>query len=347
MNFISYLRLFLFPFSGIYWLGFVLKKNSYSSNSLQKLFGLEIYTSKVPVICIGNIRVGGTGKSQLIIRIAECLVQKGKEVAILSRGYKRKSKGFYEVTSDDAEFFGDEPVLIKMNLTNAKVFVSEDRSTALRKLNDEFQFDFILMDDGLQNFSIRKDYSIVLIDKNYFSNKILEKLLLPAGNLRESKKSINKYDCLIINKKFEDFDIVNINHRKKFIARYRLEGFVDFDNQTNSTDKIRTENNGLFCGIAQPESFKILFEKNNIPFSFFKSFPDHHLYDLEDLKILIKFVEKFGCKNLITTEKDFVRLTKFKDEFKRAGVFLYSTKITAVIQNEDELINEILCLKKN
>lgn len=345
MNFINYLRIFLIPFSGLYWLGFVLKKIVYNSSPLRKIFGIEIFNSKIPIVCIGNIRVGGTGKSQLIIRITESLIQRGNKVAILSRGYKRKSKGFYEVISTDAEFFGDEPVLIKMNLTNAKVFVSEDRSIALRKLNDEFQFNFILMDDGLQNFSISKDYSMVLVDKNYFSNKILERLLLPAGNLRESRKNIHNYDCMIVNKKFEDFDAVNINHKKEFIARYKLKGFVDFDNHTISLDKIRKENNGLFCGIAQPESFKILFEKNSIPFSFFKSFPDHHLYNLEDLKILLKFVEKFGCKNLITTEKDFVRLTKFKNEFKRAGVFLYSTKITAEIQNEDELINEILCLK--
>lgn len=347
MNLVRYLRLLLLPLSGLYWFGLTVKYIVYNSNTLRKIFGIEIFDSRIPVVCIGNIRVGGTGKSQLIIKIAESLIQRGSKVAILSRGYKRKSIGFHEVTSNDAEFFGDEPVLIKMNLTKAKVFVSEDRIKGMKKLNEENQFDFILMDDGLQNLSMKKDYSIVLIDKNYFSNQVDERLLLPAGNLRESKKNIHNYDCLIVNKKFEDFGVLNINHRKKFIARYKLDALKNFDNKTISIDKIQKESNGLFCGIAQPDSFRNLFENNNIPFKFFKSFPDHHYYHLEDLKLLLKFVKKFGCKNLITTEKDFVRLTIFKDEFKRAGVFLYSTKITAEILNEDELINEILCLKHN
>lgn len=347
MNLTHYLRLLLLPLSGFYWLGLTIKSIVYNTNALRKIFRIEIFNSKIPIVCVGNIRVGGTGKSQLILKIAESLIQRGNQVAILSRGYKRKSSGFHEVTSNDAEFFGDEPVLIKMNLTQAKVFVSEDRIKALKKLNEENKYDFILMDDGLQNLSVKKDYSICLIDKNYFSKQILEKLLLPAGNLRENRKNIHNYDCLIVNKKFEDFDFANINDRKKFIARYKLDAFKNFDNQTIPIDEMQTENNGIFCGIAQPDSFRNLFENNNIPFKFFKSFPDHHYYNLEDLKLLLKFAEKFGCKNLITTEKDFVRLTKFKDEFKRAGVFLYSTKITAEIQNEDELINEILCLKNN
>ncbi len=340
------LRLLLFPFSLIFWMGLFIRKFVYKSNLLRKVFQINVICSKIPVICVGNIRVGGTGKTQIVLSIAQKLIDKNFRVAILSRGYKRKSKGFLEVDSFDYEKFGDEPVLIKRNLNSAKVFVSENRSLAIEKLNATNKFDFILLDDGLQNLSIKKDYSIVLIDENFFSKNLVENLLLPAGNLREPKTKLKDYDCLIFNKKFENVSNYPLNHKKLFFSEYRFEGFRDLEGREVEMEKINNQNAGIFCGIAQPKTFVKLMEKIGILYKFSKFFPDHYNYDVQDLKILLKFVEKFGCYHLITTEKDIVRLSKFKDEFKRAGVFLLYAKITAKIKNEENLLQDIICLIK-
>lgn len=342
----EWLRILLLPFSLLYWIAVTLKNQIYKSEILKKIFQIEIRKSQIPVVCVGNIRVGGTGKSQIVMTIAQRLIEQNQRVAILSRGYKRKSKGFFEVDSFDYEKFGDEPVLIKFNVKDAKVFVSEDRKIAIDRINQLIEFDFILMDDGLQNLSVHKDYSIVVIDKNFYSRTLVENLLIPAGNLRETKSKTFQYDCLIFNKKFSEIKLTSPPHKNFFEAKYKLVGFFNFSGTEVEIDQLKQNKVGSFCGIAQPLSFKELLEQNAIFTQFFKVFPDHHSYQIQDLKLLLKFVEKFGSKYLITTEKDIVRLIKFKNEFERAGVFLIYAKITAEIKNEENLINDILCLKK-
>ncbi|MCX8056995.1 MAG: tetraacyldisaccharide 4'-kinase [Ignavibacteria bacterium] len=346
MNFFQYLRILLLPLSLIYWIVLLIRNYIYSSHFFRKLFNLQVLKSQIPVVCIGNIRVGGTGKTQILITIAHSLIERNQKVAILSRGYKRKSKGFFEVTSFDYEKFGDEPVLLKMNLNSAKVFVSENRVYGIQEIFRIGNFDFILMDDGLQNLTVQKDYSIVLIDKNYFSKNPIERLLLPAGNLREGRKKIFSYDKIIYNQKFSH-EIKKFNDFKNLhLAKYVLKNFQSLDEKIVEIEELKKHNVGAFCGIAQPNSFKELLSKNSIFPQFFKVFSDHHSYQIQDLKLLLKFVEKFGCKYLITTEKDIVRVTKFKNEFERAEVFLIYAKITAEISNEENLIQDILCLKK-
>ncbi len=148
----EWLRILLLPFSLLYWIAVTLKNQIYKSEILKKIFQIEIRKSQIPVVCVGNIRVGGTGKSQIVMTIAQRLIEQNQRVAILSRGYKRKSKGFFEVDSFDYEKFGDEPVLIKFNVKDAKVFVSEDRKIAIDRINQLIEFDFILMDDWLTEF---------------------------------------------------------------------------------------------------------------------------------------------------------------------------------------------------
>lgn len=346
MTWINYLRIFLLPLSLIYFFVIKTKEFVYNSNFLRKILGINIYHSKIPVICVGNIRVGGTGKSQIVLELARKLSKKNQKIAILSRGYKRKSKGFLEVTSSDAEKFGDEPCLLKKNLLDAKIFVSKNRKSGLQKINQSGDVDFILMDDGLQNLSVHKNLSIVLIDNNFFSKNLIERLLIPAGNLRENKKKIFTYDFVIYNKKFED-EMPSKVITKNFVqAEYCFDSFLNLEGDSLRLEELNQKKFGAFCGIAQPKSFKKMFEKLQISPVFLKIFPDHHFYDIQDFQLLIKFVKNFGCNHLITTEKDIVRLTNFQNEFKRAEVFLYYAKITAKIYNEENLIQKILCLKE-
>lgn len=346
MNWFHYLRILLFPLSMLYWVVIEIKNFVYNSRLLKNIFKIEIVQSKIPVICIGNIRVGGTGKSQIVLNLAQKLSELDQKVAILSRGYKRKTKGYFEVDSLNPDKFGDEPVLFKMNLENVRVFVSENRRIAIQKINAIGEFDFILMDDGLQNLSVEKNLSIVVIDKNFYSRDPIENLLLPAGNLRERKHKAFKYDCLIFNKKFDEDENENPSHEKYYEVKYKLEKFLDLNGQEFPINELKEKNTGAFCGIAQPNTFKKLLEKNSIFPQFFKVFPDHYTFQIQDLELLLKFVEKFGSYHLITTEKDIVRLIKFKKEIERAGVFLIYAKITAENKNEEKLIQEILCLKK-
>lgn len=335
----KYLRLALIPLSLIFLIIIRIREFLYRNEILKS------YSSSVPVICLGNIRVGGTGKSQLIITLSNDLISRGYNIAILSRGYKRKTKGFLEVESFDVDKFGDEPVMIKKNLPEAKVYVSENREYGIKKILSYNKPDFILMDDGLQNFSVKKDFAIVLIDKSFLSKNIIDKVLIPAGNLREPKSSVKKYDFIIFNRKFDYDYSPKIDSPNFSYSNYKLKGIFDFDDNEEDTNTLKKSKFVAFCGIAQPESFFKIFENEGILIVGKKIFPDHHKYTVQDLTILIKFVKKLGCNKLITTEKDSVRTLKFKDEFKRAEVFLYYTKIEGIIEDQINLVEKILCLK--
>ncbi len=340
---INYLRLLLFPLSILYGIIISFRNFLYDSNILFK------YKSKYKIISVGNINTGGSGKTPLVIKLAEILLERGCKIAIISRGYKRKSKGMQIVfdnkkinlTVSDA---GDEPYmtaeLLKRKSNNFYLIVSEDRTEAIRYIEQNFKPDYIILDDAYQQRKIFKDYDFLVIDTNNFEkHRLFNKILLPAGNLREPLKNIRRCTVIFQNNKFSDksiLDFINKYNKPVYTIRYRINGIYnrDYKITEENLDKVIA-----FCGIADPESFKKSLENFNI--KEFITFPDHKKYNNIDIENLIKkYIQGYA---FITTEKDFVKIRNFNNFIENYPV--YFIRLSVEIERENELINFILNYK--
>lgn len=296
-NIISYC---LLPVAYIYQMLFFLKKK----------FTYEI-SFKIPVICLGNIYIGGTGKTPLSILIAEELIINKKKPAIIKKYYYNHS---------------DEH-----NLINAKLnclFLNKKRTAALRDAINK-QCDFAILDDGFQDYSIKKDLNILCFNSEQL---IGNGMTIPSGPLREKLNSIKKSDIVIINgKKNQIFEnkIKSISKKTKVLySKYIPTNIKDFKNK----------NLLAFAGIGNPLNFFKLLTDNQLQVKKKIEFPDHYEFEKMEIQKMIDLADKENLQ-IITTEKDYFRIKKFK--FKDIN-FL---KIRLEIEKKNELINHILNLK--
>ncbi|MCX7833893.1 MAG: tetraacyldisaccharide 4'-kinase [Ignavibacteria bacterium] len=337
---ISFLRLIFFPISILYGIFILIRNFLYDNDILLK------YNSQCKIISIGNINVGGSGKTPLVIKISELLLEKGYKVAIISRGYKRKTKGMQIVydsknvilTVDDS---GDEPYMIvetlKRKFNNFYFIVSEDRIEAIRYLERNFKPNFILLDDAFQQRRIKKDFDFLVIDINNFQkHKFINKILLPVGNLREPIGNIRRSTAIFENHKFfrnESPRFLKKFNKPIYKIHYTIEGIYNKD-----YNKIDGKFNSLiaFCGIADPNSFKNALQNYNI--KEFITFEDHKYYSENDIKYL---KTKYSTSDIfITTEKDFVKIRIFNNFIEKYPV--YFIKLDLKIENECDLFDSII-----
>src|SRR6266702_1243320 len=217
------------------------------------------------VISVGNLTVGGTGKTPMVLWLAEKFLAEGKKVAILSRGY-RGSGG----TSDEIE-------LLRRRLGNRVLFgVGKDRFRAGRRLELQEPVDIFLLDDGFQHLQLARDLNILMLDG---SVKLRDEWLLPAGVLREPISACRRASLLIVTRKTERPDI-EAQDSHKFSIFY------------------------AFCGIGNPEAFWYDLERWHVPLAGRRMFRDHHRYTKSDVRRLGEEAEQAGAKAFITTEKD-------------------------------------------
>ncbi len=263
------------------------------------------YKSKIPVVCVGNIITGGSGKTPIAIELANILKGKKKKFCFLSKGYGGKFSGVKEVDSDNARIFGDEPIILR---EYGDVFVSKNRVAGLKYINDlmDRDYDYIIIDDGLQNPTFYKNKSIVVVDGEY---GLGNGNIFPSGPLREKFEDIvSKVSCVII-----------VGEDKHDIADLCRKNLVPFINGT-----IVIKNNDFleeyvaFCGIGHPEKFKKTLATNAIYYTNFITFGDHYFYKREDIIALKNLGDK-----LITTKKDWVKL----DEDFRKSIDYIDIKI--------------------
>lgn len=309
------------------------------------LYDFEIiksYKVDKKIICIGNITTGGTGKTPITIAIAKALLTRQKKISVLLRGYKRTTKGFYEVNEINAEKFGDEPAMIFSNLPDVKVIVSEDRVYAAKKISELYDVDYILMDDGLQNRKIEKDFTIAVMDEE--NPSFMDKIYLPAGNLREARSRLSKYNSVIRNYKFNPVPDNLISDSSSFNCKYILDGFYNINNESIALEKLTGKNVLAFCGIAHPRSFFEMLNQLKLQSNHSISYSDHHNFTVDDIDRIIGLMEQKNCELAITTEKDFIRIKKYNNKFSDNGLDLLYTKVSAEIENLDSLINVIIKL---
>ena len=284
------------------------------------LYDIKIFNStKLPckIISVGNITVGGTGKTPVVIAIAKFLQQQNKTIAILSRGYGRKTTGTQLVTDrkfnpQNWERVGDEPTLMAKYLSDIPVVVDENRIRGGKYLINKFNPEIIILDDGFQHRKIYRDVDIVLVNSNI--SKITNQLF-SFWNFREPWKSLKRAHLIFLTK--SNFFIPS----KKLQAKLITIGVPLFktniipssyllDNKNNKIDVeyINGKTALLFCGIGDPESFTKTVQSLNIKILDSINFSDHKNYSKSDIeKISNKYI-KTGADVIITTEKDFLKI---------------------------------------
>lgn len=285
---------------------------------------LHSHRLSVPVISVGNLTVGGTGKTPVTIDLARRLIMQGYKPAILSRGYKRKSVRPVVVVSDGNNLFagsadcGDEPYMMARAVPRAVVIVGSDRRRTGELAISRYGCDVILLDDGFQHLKVNRQTDVVLYDYNDDPSTLR---LLPGGRLREPVSGLARAEYVVITKVPEVADPKRLAAIKSLIARHAPSAkvtscrFVPDGVQriyTRQNVAITTKLDGAkviaFCGIARPEAFfDHLRELGANPVET-ASFPDHHWFTESELAQLKEKFVSLGADLLVTTEKDSVRL---------------------------------------
>ena len=278
-----------------------------------------------PVISIGNLTVGGTGKTPIIIDLAGKLLANKIKVGILSRGYGRRGNSRCVIVGNGQGVFGsstetgDEALMIAKILPEAVVIVDPDRVAASEKAISEFKCQVLLLDDGFQHWRLQRDSNIVLID---YSEDPSKDALLPAGRLREPLSALKRATHIVITKVPRNYDPKKLNYLRALIEKYApeaqtsscefisttVEQFISGSWQTKSIDLLKNMSVVAFCGIAKPKAFFESLKKTGAHIVEQISFADHHHYSHEDLKKLKELLTKSGAEYLITTRKDLIKL---------------------------------------
>ncbi len=334
-----HIRYLLIPLIPLYLLIFYVKRIF----SKQKRF-------EIPIICIGNITTGGTGKTTTVIYVTQLLQENGFRPGVVSRGYGGSESKKGALVTDgkviylNPEESGDEPYLITMRLRDVPVVVGRDRVRAVEFLIGRFNLDVIVMDDGFQNDSIYKDLSILLVDAtNPFGNN----LILPAGDMREPKGSLKRGDLIVISRS----DIVSrekigelyervrklCSNDRIFSSRYEDSVIYRINNPDfrRPANVIAGKRVLLITGIANPTSFVSVVRKYHPRCVDIISLPDHYNYRDSDIVDFIEESQRYDC--VIVTEKDFVKLKRYRlnDKFD-------VMRISLEIDNGDVFSQEII-----
>jgi tetraacyldisaccharide 4'-kinase len=287
-----------------------------------------------PVISIGNLTVGGTGKTPMIIWLAERLLADGKRVGILTRGYKGAAG-----TSDEIE-------LMKLRLQERAAFgVGANRYQQGREL--EPNVDVFLLDDGFQHLQLARDVNILLIDA---AQPLAKQMLLPTGRLREPVSAMARADILVFTRTETvagtGAAIAKLRDYPVFSAATRLLGFRQLGggHQVLRSDEIGASPFYAFCGIGNPRAFFQDLRNWKFEIAACCEFPDHHRYDARDARELEQAAQNAGAKALLTTEKDAQNLSGLN--FSATPVFV--ALIALEISEEDSflaLVNEKLAAR--
>ncbi len=295
------LRKIAFPISLVYALVV------YIRNYLYDIGFLKSRSFDIPVICIGNLSVGGTGKTPMI-ELLISLFQHSYRIAVLSRGYKRKSKGFLVGRAESTvEELGDEPFQIHSKFPNVVVAVDADRTRGILELKKRVNPDVILLDDAFQHRKVRPGYSVLLTT---YSSLYADDWYLPTGNLRDGKKEAKRADAIVVTKcpsSLSQTEQDNIKSRLKPIKNQQVFfSSLAYDLPIRDAKTISWEDLGnlkitLVTGIAYPEPLIGFLKNKGLVFEHLR-FGDHHYFTKDELAL-------FKSKEcILTTEKDYVRL---------------------------------------
>jgi tetraacyldisaccharide 4'-kinase len=303
----------------------------------------------IPIIGVGNITVGGTGKTPHSQYISE-LLQNNFKIAVLSKGYGRKTKDFKYVNIDSSSYeVGDEPLQMKRNLPKEIVAVDHRRVNGVNKIMKEHpEVNCIILDDAFQHRTIKIGLNILLCDYN---NPIYRDFMMPVGLLRESKRGIKRADCVVISKCPEDLTLEESKRIEKklkftkevFFSKIIYDEIVSL-NGNKTIEKSFLKKVLLVTGIANSSQIIEFLEKLNIQIKHLK-YKDHFQYQKKDINKIIDNYKKENNEIIIlTTEKDAQKMKEF-EELSKFPVYYLKVSID-FIRNKDKFEEKIMTYVK-
>ena len=282
---------------------------------------LKVYRLPRPVISIGNITVGGTGKTPVTAYVARLLLEQGHKVAVLSRGYGGRLEGQSVVVSDGATVMlgprecGDEPYLLASTVPGLMVVIGTDRYAAGRLAMQQFSPDIFLLDDGYQHLRLHRDLNILLLDCSCpFGNG----RTLPAGLLREPAGAARRADLIILTRCPEGTTIAPLDARiPACVSCHRIADLLPLaGGSAGPLSSLGTSKVLAFAGIADPTSFFNELKTRGLNVVHTIRLPDHSAYSTSDLSAIMDAMEKYDADLAVTTEKDGVKLQGLPPEFQ-------------------------------
>jgi len=328
MNFNFFLlrpiRILLFPFSLIYFVVIFLRNRLYDNGILKSA------SFNFPLVCVGNIAAGGTGKSPMTEYLVKQLKAQFK-IATLSRGYKRKTRGYALAHENSTALeIGDEPMQFHLKFPDVPIAVGEERIEAIPQLlHDRPETQAIILDDAFQHRSVKAGLNIVLTDCN---NLYTRDWYLPTGDLRDEKKSIRRAQVIIVSKCRPDMlpeekeaiieEMEPLPEQAIFFTciRYGKPYHISLNKQAHVNADVEVL---LVTGIANPGPLKaLLLEKSKTYYEM--AYNDHHIFTIDDLRDIKKRFAAITApyKIILTTEKDAVRLVKFTQELEDMPLYV-------------------------
>ncbi|MBC7588034.1 MAG: tetraacyldisaccharide 4'-kinase [Chitinophagaceae bacterium] len=342
--FLKSFRVLLLPFAVLYGVVIIIRNWMYDKNYLKSA------QFNFPLICVGNLAVGGTGKSPMVEYLVQ-LLKNDFKVATLSRGYKRKTKGYALANaSTTALDIGDEPMQFHNKFPEVPVAVGEERLVAIPQLlHDRPNLQAIILDDAFQHRLVKAGFNIVLTEYN---NLYTHDFFLPTGDLRDEWKSAKRADVIIVTKCPAD-----LSQEKKYRAMRSLHAlpqqkifFTTIEYGTpyhivNHDDEWIISPNDevlLVCGIANPKPLKEYLLKHAYTY-YQKDYGDHHIFSIDDLNEIKERFSSIHAKQkiIITTEKDAVRLIKFTEELTMLPLYVLPIK-HSFLYEEGEQFNSLI-----
>lgn len=321
------IRIILSPLTIVY--SYIISIRNYFFD--KDIFKQEHVNAKV--ISVGNLTVGGSGKTPLVIFIAKYLKSKSNKVGVLSRGYGRKTKGFQLVADEDKIYLGvkdagDEIFLVSQEC-KVPAAVSEKRVIGAKEFLSKINLDILLLDDAYQHRWIGRNFDILMIEQRFLSNvNSTDQRLLPLGSMREPFESICRADAVVINRKFSP-KITIPNKVKKhllekpiFYCFYKISGIYDVkSNKEYKIEDFEGQHSLVVCGIAKPFSFLRTLMDNEINIKNKIILPDHKDYTLKEIEKIRKQFYDTNSYSVLTTQKDAVKLMQFSKELDDIDIY--------------------------
>ncbi|MBM3245284.1 MAG: tetraacyldisaccharide 4'-kinase [Candidatus Omnitrophica bacterium] len=316
-------KFLLFLLSLVY--GFIIRCLSAVQLANPKQLGMKI-------ISVGNITLGGTGKTVLVEYLVRYLRQKNILTAVVSRGFKG----------------ADEPDMLRLKLKDTPVIVDKDRARGVQKAAADYRARAVIFDDGFQQWKIKKDLDIVMIDAtNPFGNQHM----LPRGILREPLSSLKRAGVFVLSKinlnpNIEDIEefLLDINKDALIVESIHrpvdLAGLGNEDNRL-SLGVLKDKSVSLFCGIGDPGSFEAIARESGAVVAAFFTFPDHHAYSQNDLEDVIRQSENKNVEFILTTEKDAARINNSKLKISSSKIFSLRIELE-ITKNEEGFHSRLL-----
>lgn len=303
----------LIPLAGLYGAGTRLREHAFHKGWIQSR------RLSRPVVSVGNLTVGGSGKTPLVAEIAQILIRRGYKPAILTRGYGRERGPDLIVLepnparSPDRRAVGDEPALLARALPQVPILICGNRHRAGLIGEQRFGVDVHILDDGFQHFALNRDVDLVAID---VTQDLAHEALLPAGRLREPVSALTRADMIVLTRvEIQDTvamekQVIRINSKAPlFRCTTRLRGLVGLDGQRKAEiDEYHGKPICAFCAIGNPSAFFSDLRRWGFNPTAEVAFPDHHAYSAEDIDRLNHTANKKGATAFVTTQKDVMNL---------------------------------------